>query len=172
VIDLENLTSAVASDALTALAREHHGRTVVPFGTRVAGAHLVKVYGLQAPGRAVTEDQLTAALLMAASYLGLGAARGSVGMAVLIVHAGGDGDYVVVHTWIEGYMSDLAIFSGPAGLPDLLRPARAGLAPCVWEAAVIAHERDAFSRHMLGGSGALQDRLTAWAADTLQGEVR
>jgi hypothetical protein len=172
VIDPENIPSAVATDALTALAREHHCRTVLPFGARVTGAHLVKVYGLQAPGRVVTEDQLTAGLRMAAAYLGLGAARGSLGMAVLIVHAGGDGDYVLVHTWIEGYMSDLAIFSGPAGLPDLLRPARAGLAPCVWETAVIAHERDAFSRHMLGGGGALQDRLTAWAADTLQGEVR
>jgi hypothetical protein len=91
---------------------------------------------------------------------------------VLIVHAGGDGDYVLVHTWIEDHMSDLAVFTGPAGRPEELRPGRSGLAPCVWEAAVLAHEREALSRHVLGGTGALPDRLAAWSADTVEGVVR
>jgi hypothetical protein len=64
------------------------------------------------------------------------------------------------------------VFAGPAGRPDQLRPARAGLAPCVWEAAVLAHERDAFSRHVLDGSGSITDRIAAWSADTLTGNVR
>ncbi|NGO48966.1 hypothetical protein [Streptomyces ureilyticus] len=45
------------------------------------------------------------------------------------MHAGGDGDYVLVHTWIEALMSDLASFAGPAGQPDQLRPGRTGLGP-------------------------------------------
>jgi len=96
----------------------------------------------------------------------------SLGGAVLLLHAGGDGDYVLVHTWIEGYMSDLAVFTGPAGDLDGLRPGRTGLAPCLWEAAVLAHERDAFSRHVLDGDGAVEARLAAWRADVLEGEVR
>ncbi|MGP3923580.1 hypothetical protein [Streptomyces sp. 8N616] len=170
--DREELPLAVDAEALLALADEHHARTTRALGTREAGGHVVKVYALEAPGRAVTERDEAAALRIAGAHLGLGRSRGSLGLAVLIVHAGGDGDYVLVHSWIEGYMSDLAVFVGPAGQPDQLRPGRVGLAPCVWEAAVLAHERDAFTRHVLDGSGPIAGRLAAWGADTTAGGVR
>ncbi|MGH3169267.1 MAG: hypothetical protein ACRDN0_25730 [Trebonia sp.] len=172
MLDGDDFPAAVDAQALAALAGEFHDRTVLACGTRDAGGHLVKVYGLRAPGREVTDEDLAAVLRLADSHLRLGAVRGSLGLAVLILHAGGDGDYVLVHTWIEGYMSDMAMFSGPAGRLDQLRPARTGLGPCVWEAAILAHERMAFSRHLLSGSGLLQDRVSAWAADSLRGEVR
>ncbi|MFF3336655.1 hypothetical protein ACFYWX_45420 [Streptomyces sp. NPDC002888] len=168
----EELPSAVAAEALLTLTEEHHARAARPLGTREAAGHLVKVYAIEAPGRTVTDGDAEAALRVADAHLGLGRLHGSLGLAVLVVHAGGDGDYVLVHTWIEGYMSDLAVFVGPAGQPDLLRPGRAGLAPCVWEAAVLAHERDAFSRNVLDGTGPLAARLTAWGADTVEGTVR
>ncbi|MEO3756159.1 hypothetical protein [Streptomyces sp. B6B3] len=69
-------------------------------------------------------------------------------------------------------MSDLAVFTGPAGDAARLRPGRSGLAPRVWEAAVLAHERDAFARHVLDGQGVLDERLVAWRDDALEGEVR
>jgi hypothetical protein len=69
-------------------------------------------------------------------------------------------------------MSDLVVFTGPPGQPEALRPGRTGLAPCVWEAAVLAHERVAFSRHVLDGSGPIEDRLAAWGADAIKGSVR
>lgn len=171
----QELPATVDAEALLALAKGHHERVVRPLGAREAGGHLVKAYAVEAPGRTVLEPDAAEALRTAAAHLELGRIRGSLGLAVLIVHAGGDGDYVLVHTWIEGYMSDLAVFTGPAGEPDQLRPGRAGLAPCVWEAAVLAHERDAFSRHLLddpGTSTPLTDRLAAWSADTLAGGVR
>ncbi|MFI6007532.1 hypothetical protein ACIBAG_01685 [Streptomyces sp. NPDC051243] len=68
--------------------------------------------------------------------------------------------------------SHLAVFTGPAGDATRLRPGRMGLAPCVWEAAVLAHERDALTRHVLDGHGALDERLVAWRGDALDGEVR
>ncbi|EKX66654.1 hypothetical protein Sipo8835_44015 [Streptomyces ipomoeae] len=166
------LPPAVDTEALLALSEAHHARTVRAVGVEEAGGHLVKVYALEAPGRGVTGRDVDAALRISGAHLELGRARGSLGLAVLIVHAGGDGDYVLVHTWIEGYMSDLAIFTGPAGQPDRLRPGRVGLAPCVWEAAVITHERDAFSRHVLDGGGTIADRLAAWQKDTLGGGIR
>ncbi|MFI7240329.1 hypothetical protein [Streptomyces cyaneofuscatus] len=160
------------TEALITLALEHHERTARTTGTREAGGHLLKTYSLQAPGRTVTEEDIATALRITAAHLELGRTRGSLGLAVMIMHAGGDGDYVLVHSWIEGHMSDLAIFTGPAGHPDQLRPGRTGLAPCVWEAAILAHEREAFSRHVLDGRGAITTRLTAWGADTLTGTVR
>ncbi|MFJ8538706.1 hypothetical protein [Streptomyces sp. NPDC093591] len=170
--DREELPTAVDTEALLTLAQGHHERTARTAGTREAGGHLVKTYALQAPGRTVTEQDIAAALRITAAHLELGRTRGSLGLAVLIMHAGGDGDYVLVHSWIEGHMSDLAIFTGPAGHPEQLRPGRTGLAPCVWEAAILAHERDAFSRHVLDSSGPISNRLAAWSADTLTGSVR
>ncbi|MFE6823094.1 hypothetical protein [Streptomyces sp. NPDC057690] len=168
----DELPPAVPAKELLALAEDHHARTARPLGTREVAGHLVKAYALEAPGRTVTEPAAREALRVAAGHLALGALRGSLGLAVVLVHAGGDGDYLLVHTWIEGHMSDLAVFTGPAGRPDDLRPGRAGLAPCVWEAAVLAHERDAFARHVLDGTGPLGERLAAWGADTVEGDVR
>ncbi|OLT26506.1 hypothetical protein BJF83_21090 [Nocardiopsis sp. CNR-923] len=166
------LPAAVDANALLALAEDHHERDVHPLDCREISGHLVKVYALEAPGRTVTEQDEAEAVRIAEGHLALGAARGSLGLAVLIVHAGGDGDYVLVHTWIEGNLSDLGIFTGPAERPDLLRPARAGLAPCVWEAEVLAHERDVFAWHVLDGDGELSDRVAAWAEDVFEGASR
>ncbi|MEV5876507.1 hypothetical protein AB0L75_20205 [Streptomyces sp. NPDC052101] len=163
---------AVDTSGLLALAEGHHSRTARALGVREAAGHLVKVYALQAPGRTVGAETVATALDLASGHLALGRARGSLGLAVLIVHAGGDGDYVLVHSWIEGHMSDLAVFTGPAGRPAELRPGRAGLAPCVWEGALLAHEREAFSRHVLDGGAPLAERLAAWSTDSLEGEVR
>ncbi|WP_155054380.1 hypothetical protein [Streptomyces blattellae] len=166
------LPSAVDTKDLLALAEGHHARATRPLGTREIAGHLVKPYAIEAPGRTVTERDAEAALRIAGDHLALGRSRGSLGLAVLIVHAGGDGDYVLVHTWIEGYMADLAVFAGPVGQPERLRPGRAGLAPCVWEAAVLAHERDAFARHVLDGAGTVADRLAAWSVDTVKADLR
>ncbi|MER7106347.1 hypothetical protein [Streptomyces sp. NPDC000229] len=166
------LPASIAAGELLSLAAGYHARTVRPLGTREASGHLVKVYAIEAPGRVVGGQEESAALRLAADHLASGGARGSLGLAVLLVHAGGDGDYVLVHTWIEGYMSDLVVFTGPAGGTGRMRPGRQGLAPCVWEAAVLAHERNAFSEYVLDGDGELETRLRAWGDDVLRGEVR
>ncbi|MFD6432987.1 hypothetical protein [Streptomyces venezuelae] len=167
-----SVPGAVDVRALTALSETHHARAVRPLGTREIAGHLVKVYAVAAPGRVVTEREEASALRVAGPHLELGRARGSLGLAVLLVHAGGDGDYVLVQTWVEASMSDLAVFLGPAGKPDEMRPGRVGLAPCVWEAAVIAHERDAYVRNVLDGTGSMAERLAAWGADVTEGHAR
>jgi hypothetical protein len=171
--DLRTVTpvpAVVDAPGLLALADAHHARAVRPLGTHEIAGHLVKAYGIEAPGREVGDGG--AALPIAEAHLATAGLRGSLGVAVLLVHAGGDGDYVLVHTWIEGDMSDLAVFVGPVGEPEGLRPGRQGLAPCVWEAAVFAYERDAWVRHVLDGDGEIGERLAAWSADVLEGEVR
>ncbi|MET8876474.1 hypothetical protein [Nocardia sp. NPDC004604] len=164
--------TAIDPNVLLALADEHHARTVRPLGSRSVAGHLVKPYVIEAPGRRVSDQNVQAALRVAGDHLSSAYLRGSLGLAVLLVHAGGDGDYVLVNTWIEGYMSDLAVFVGPADDAAQLRPGRAGLAPCVWEAAVLSHERDAFTKHVLDGHGVIDERLAAWRGDVLEGKVR
>ncbi|CAL9353846.1 hypothetical protein [Streptomyces sp. enrichment culture] len=166
------LAASVPEKVLLALAEGHHARRVRPLGTHEAAGHLVKAYAIEAPGRTVSERDAGAALRIAQEQLRSAGQRGTTGLAVLIAHAGGDGDYLLLHTWIEAYMSDLTVLTGPAGDPERLRPGRAGLAPCVWEAAVLAHEREAYVRRVLDGTGPLGERLAAWGADTLEGDVR
>ncbi len=131
---------------------------------RLIDGQLVKLYAIEAPGRRVDAAQQQAALDLAAQELSAGDT--CVGLAAVIVHAGGDGDYVIVQSWIADYMTRLAVFVGPADEPQELLPAPPGLGPCVWEAAVLAHERTAFVDHVLAGHGPLQLRLTAWTHDT------
>lgn len=171
---LDPSLAAVYPEALLELAEGYHARAVRPLGSREVSGHLVKPYAIEAPRRRATGADLQTALRVAAGHMASASLRGSLGLglAVLLVHAGGDGDYVLVHTWIEGYMSDLAVFAGPAGEAARLRPGRSGLAPCVWEAAVLAHERDAVIRHVWDGRGPLDARLVAWRGDVLEGEVR
>lgn len=44
--------------------------------------------------------------------------------------------------------------------------------PCGREAAVHAHEREAFVRGVLDGTGTAAERVGAWAADIIEGELR
>jgi hypothetical protein len=151
--------------ALLELAASYHERRTTLLGLEDLGGQLTKVYAIEAPGRIVTLDTWEHALHLATDQLCQDLDMGSLGLGCVILHAGGDGDYLLVHSWVEGYMSRLAIFTGPMRTPKALRPASVGLAPCVWEAAVLAHERDAYVRHVLAGTGPLDQRLRAWGAD-------
>jgi hypothetical protein len=156
---------AVDAQALLDLADGYHSRVTRSLGSRELAGHLVKTYAIEAPGRTLTTTLHEAADRLAAAQLRLDRAVGGLGIGCLIVHSGGDGDYVLLLSWIEGCMSRLAIFTGPKGQPELLRPAPAGLAPCIWEAAVLAHERDAFVRRILQDHSPVVERLQTWTAD-------
>ncbi|MFC4335901.1 hypothetical protein [Salininema proteolyticum] len=156
-------------EALGKLSDEYHDREVRPVGTRSLAGHVAKLYGIEAPGRTVTPELIDLTASIAEDWLRLGRTRSSTGLATVITHLGGDGDYLVVHSWIGGFMSDMAVFHRTGG--GEFRPGWTGLAPCVWEAAVLDHERGAYSR-LLDGDGDLPRRIEAWSADVLSGPVR
>jgi hypothetical protein len=158
---------SVDGAALEGLAEGYRRRATRSLGSGEQAGQLVKAYAVEAPGRTVTPALQEAALRLARDQVRLDRATGSTGLSVVIAHAGGDGDYVLVQSWTEAYMSRLTVFTGPADAPELLRPAPVGLAPCVWEAPVLAHELTAYVRQILAGEGPLEDRLRAWSADVL-----
>jgi hypothetical protein len=161
------LPSGVDAEALLGLAAGYHERTIRLMGVEEFDDQLTKVYAIEAPGRTVTPGNSEQTLRLARQQLRTDRATGSLGLGCVILHAGGDGDYVLVHSWVEGYMSRLGDLHRADGRRASAAPASAGLAPCVWEAEVLAHERVAFIRHVLAGSGPLQQRLDAWSADAL-----
>jgi hypothetical protein len=158
---------AVDGPALERLAAGYHRRATRSLGAGEQSGQLVKAYAVEAAGRTVSPALQESALHLARDQLRLDLSTGSTGLAVVIAHAGEDGDHVLVHSWIEAYLSRLTVFTGPPGEPGRLRPAPAGLGPCVWEAPVLAHELTAYVRHVLAGHGPLEDRLHAWSADVL-----
>jgi len=159
--------SDLDATALAQLTAGYHQRPARLLTLQHLGGQLAKVYAVEAPGRTVDLESWARGVRLAGLALQSHREAGGVGLACVILHAGGDGDYVLAHSWVEGYMSRLAVFNGPMDAPEALRPASTGLAPCVWEAAVLAQERDAFVRQVLGGDGPLEGRVEAWSADVL-----
>ena len=77
-------------------------------------------------------------------------ADGSHGVAVLTMHMGLQGFWVLVDWWAHGDVLMHRHLRAPVERPEALRDAAAdGFGPCVWELAVQAHERQAWLRHVL-----------------------
>lgn len=156
--------------ALAALAAGYAYRPIRPLGVWDLTGQPFKAYSITAPGRDLGAAPAERARGVAQAQVAIDRQMGGLGLGVVIVHLGDDGNYVVVQSWIEGYMRRLALFCGPAQRPDLLRPAPRGLAPCVWELAVLAHERDTFQRHLLDTTDPVA-ALPDWVADTISVDV-
>ena len=75
---------------------------------------------------------------------------GGHGVAVLTMHMGLQGFWVLLDWWAHGDILMHRHFRAPVAQPEALRDVSAdGFGPCVWELAVQAHEREAWLRHVL-----------------------
>ncbi|MEV4641995.1 GNAT family protein [Actinoplanes sp. NPDC049548] len=151
------------NQTLRTLADGYHDRTTRSLGARSLRGHLVKLYAVEARGRTVGAEQEQAALELAARHLE--DHRDSTGLAVVILHAGEDGDYLIVQSWVADYMTRQTILVGPPSAPEEMRPAPAGAGPCVWELGILARERDAYVDAVLVGTGPIEECIRAWAWD-------
>jgi hypothetical protein len=125
----------------------------------------VKVYGISAKG-----TQPGAALVEAACGLAerefprpaMGEGRQGVGF--VIAHEGEEGDWVLLDWWTADLLRHRA-FRSSVGAADFTPVPPGEPAACVWELAVIDHERRAWIRHVLASpqspdlSGYLDDRF-------------
>ncbi|WP_241999149.1 MULTISPECIES: hypothetical protein [Kribbella] len=100
---------------------------------------LVKPYVITARGRSWDDQMVGVARVAAARQLEFDDAMGALGLAVVILHLGDDGIYLVVQSWAKDFQSRLSIFSGMD--VDDLRPAPIGVAPCVWRCSATSGRR-------------------------------
>lgn len=92
------------------------------------------------------------------------------GIAVLTMHMGLEGFWVLVDWWAHGDILMHRHFRAPVNEPETLCDVAAGgFGPCVWELAVQAHERDAWLRHVLANPAGPD--LRAYLADGLTAVV-
>ncbi len=138
--------------------------------TTPAGRH-VKSYAIMAAGHG---DKLPEAGIEA-SWQALTAAlpacptaRDSHGVAILTMHLGLQGFWVLIDWWANDDVLMHRHLHAPVDRPAELRDAATeGFGPCVWELAVQAHEHRAWLQHVLANPNGpnmreyLEDGLTA-----------
>lgn len=88
---------------------------------------------------------------------------GHYGLGYVILHEGADAVWLLIDWWIEAEVACHLLSSARKEAPTAFSPVTRPLLACVWEMAPIAHERDAWIRHMLKAgpdpAGYLADRL-------------
>lgn len=138
---------------------------------QTGGGWHVKRYAIAAAGRRVADGAAEAAWRTAEAVLPLPADAGERhGVAVLTMHMGLQGFWVLVDWWAHGDVLMHRHMRAPVEQPGDLRDAAAdGFGPCVWELAVQAHERGAWLRHVLARRGGPD--LAAYLRDGLDAQV-
>jgi hypothetical protein len=141
----------------------------------------LKLYTISADGTPVDPSVITAAVITATDYLSrpippLHAATiawhelPAHGAGALIVHRALDTTFVLLDWWVGFNMLRHRVWVAPNAAPHALQSIdEAGIAMCVWELAVIQHERAAWLRHVLTPDAA--GRLDAYFADTITADL-
>ena len=124
-------------------------RSLVAFDAEQVGGWTVKRYGISAT-RPLPPDRVIAAARVAARDTLPPPHDGALSHAFTVVHEDADGCYVVVgwwsrnrvilhtRTWLSGWDD-----------PAAWQPAGGHATSCIWEMVAIAHERDAWVRHVV-----------------------
>ena len=127
-------------------------RTVRPLGLLQIDDWRVKVHGLSAtPGGELEDAAHEGARKAAEEALPRpGTAGGRYGVGFVIAHRTPDAYSYVVGWWAYGCLLSTAAYSARFSDPADIARAPARQAGCVWELAVVDHERRAWTRTMLG----------------------
>lgn len=154
-----------------ALHERYEPRRITPLGIHGVDGWRLKLYGI-AFGRDQPRPELvTAALEAAAAPLPqplLSESRYGVGF--LGVHDGRGGNFVFVDWWEQENELHHHVFFSSSEEPAQLRAAVDGdPIACAWDLGVIAHERDAWVRHVLGNPDGPD--LEAYLTDQLSGRL-
>ncbi len=88
---------------------------------------------------------------------------GHYGLGYAILHAGVEANWLLIDWWAHGDIDCHLLSSTKGTAPGVFNPVSRPLMACVWELVAIAHERNAWVKHMLKSDpdpvGYLADRL-------------
>lgn len=117
----------------------------------------IKVYGISARQERPPASLVAVAKELALKELPIPAVTGNrYGVGFLIVHQGGDGNYVLVDWWVGENMLKNHVFAAPTGRfepEDFRYVTPTGLCACVWELHVMHFERTAWVTSVLKREG-------------------
>lgn len=125
-------------------------RRIAPLGVWQDDERALKAYAIQRdPDPAV--PMLADTVAAAARDAALRVRREQAGprdhdLGYVIAHVGEEAVWLLVDWWISGGIVCQRMLSAPLGRPTQFEPVRAPALACVWELAVIAHEREEIGR--------------------------
>ena len=139
---------------MTLLPEPYSPRRIATLGVWREAGHSIKAYGIHRdPDVAgpILSDPVTASVRATVrdvldEYAGDPRAHG---LGYCLAHGGEGAVWLLVDWWLCGGIVGQRLLSAPLAHPDTFTPVDAPALACVWELAVIAHERDAWVRHML-----------------------
>jgi hypothetical protein len=131
----------------------------------------LKVYGITASRDRPPNALVAAAEALAAVTLPSPATSGGRhGVGFLAAHDGAHADFAFVSWWANVYELHHVLFRGPKGRPSELAPVEPSLVGCTWDLWLIAFERDAWIRSMIGTPDGLPE-IATYLDTTLDAEV-
>lgn len=127
----------------------------------------LKVYGITYAGSAPRADLVEAARMQASeAYPTPAITENRYGRGFVGVHDGRGADFLFYCWWENENELGHRVFAGPkSSLPELPEQNGAQIRACTWDVTVIAHERDAWVRHVLANP--LGPDLDAYLEDQL-----
>lgn len=160
------------SDAqrIVQLTEPYATRPVTALGTWRCGDWQIKKYAIVYRRDAARPELIAAAEAAAAELLPTPAVTSTrYGVGFLGIHDGRGSNLVFVDWWEEENELHHHVFFSPADDPASLRSATPGdPVACVWDLSVVAHEREAWIRHVFAAD--VPD-LDAYLDDQLDGEI-
>ena len=138
----------------------------------------LKVYGISATLEMPATSTIAEATRLAVDYLTTSrepfVAAGidwwglpTYGTGTLIIHSGRDATFVILNSWVGENMLRQHIWASRLDLPHRFESMAPGnMSLCVWELAVVWHEREAWLRHVLNHPKQRPD-LAAYHQDVL-----
>ncbi|NBB84342.1 MAG: hypothetical protein GVY28_13170 [Alphaproteobacteria bacterium] len=130
---------------------------------------ILKVYLITHEGRSLVDGRMDAVFDRAQARLDEIDAMDPAhhGLGFVMLHLGENGDYLLVDTWTDNDILRHANYGAKPG--GAFRDDWPGTGACVWELAVVLHERAAWLRHMLRPDG--RPDPGSWVADQLNAIV-
>jgi hypothetical protein len=145
-----------------------HPRAVQPLGLWTAGERTLKAYGMRGDAAVPLPSHLieaAQALLQQTTLTVAGRANTSFGFAVL--HRGDEAVWLLLHWWLDGGICAQRLLRAshqePLAFVEQDRP----LMACVWELAVIDHERRAWTRTAMNPASTPEAYLRDWMEEGL-----
>jgi hypothetical protein len=145
------------------------------------GTTTLKIYGIGVNSAEPAHDVLLRALSVARAALDTPVSRQPIagidwslvpehGAGSLIIHTGTDAVYLLLDVWVGEVMLRQHVWVAPPHNPVEFEPfGSAAIACCVWEMAVLLHERSAWLRHML--QRASGPNMDGYLSDVLNADV-
>jgi hypothetical protein len=159
-----------AEHQVVAVSERYASRPVSALGTWRCGDWRIKKYAIAYARETPRPELVAAAEATAADVLPTPAVTATrYGVGFLGIHDGRGGNFVFVDWWEQENELHHHVFFSRAADPGSLRAASAGdPIACVWDLSVIAHEHEAWLRHVLAADVA---NLEAYLEDQLSGAI-